>query len=175
MTDPDFIIANLASHRRELMELNLEYVSWGMAEFDRAFGVSAEDVFGMSAREYVATFTDKVCGETPPAGLFYLVKVNGHLAGMGGLRCLREGLAEIKRIYVRPEFRGIKLGERILVRLLEDARSFGYPRICLESGPFMKSAHRLYEQNGFTDCPAYEGAEVPAQLYNRWRFMQRSL
>jgi GNAT superfamily N-acetyltransferase len=175
MTDPDFIIANLASHRGELMELNLEYVSWVIAEFDREFGVAVEDVVGMSASDYVAAVTEKVCGDSPPAGVFYLVKINGELAGMGGLRRVREGLAEIKRIYVRPDFRGLQLGERILVRLLEDAKNFGYLRICLESGPFMKFAHRLYEQHGFTDCPIYEGAEVPAQFYDRWRFMQRSL
>jgi len=157
------------------MELNLEYVSWVIAEFDREFGVSVESIVGMSARDYVAAVTDKVCGASPPVGVFYLVKIEGNLAGMGGLRCVQEGLAEIKRIYVRPQFRGIKLGERILVRLLEDAKNFGYPRICLESGPFMKFAHRLYEQHGFTDGPVYEGAEVPEQFYDRWRFMQRSL
>jgi GNAT superfamily N-acetyltransferase len=175
MTPPDFIIANVASHRSELIELNVEYVSWAMSEFKREFGLSGEEVLGMSATEYVSTVIDKVCGDPPPKGIFYLVRVDNQLAGMGGFRCLRAGLAEIKRIYIRPGFRGMKLGERILGRLLEDARSFGYNNVCLESGPFMKSAHRVYERNGFRDCPVYEGAEVPEVFYDRWRFMQRAL
>lgn len=175
MTSPDFIIANIASHRSELIELNVEYVSWVMTGIEKEFGVPALEIVGMTAGEYVPSVIDKVCGDPPPRGVFYLVKVDNQLAGMGGLRCVRTGLAEIKRIYIRPRFRGLKLGERILCRLLEDARSFGYQSVCLETGPFMKSAQRVYERIGFTDCPVYEGAEVPEAFYDRWRFMQRSL
>ena len=175
LTLTNFIIANVASHRSELIELNVEYVSWVMSEFKREFGVSAEDIVGMSASEYVDTVIDKVCGDPLPVGIFYLIRVDNQLAGMGGLRCVRPGVAEIKRIYIRPAFRGMKLGERILGRLIEDARNFGYEGVCLESGPFMKSAHRLYERYGFTDCPVYEGVEVPPAFHDRWRFMQLSL
>lgn len=175
MTPPDFIISNLASHRSELIQLNVEYVSWAMFEIRREFGVSAEEVVGMSASEYVHSVIVKVCGDPPPLGVFYLVRVDSQLAGMGGLRCVQPGVAEIKRIYIRPEFRGINLGGHIMDRLLEDAKRFGYQRICLESGPFMKSAHRLYERNGFRDCPIYEGVEVPAIFHDRWRFMERTL
>jgi GNAT superfamily N-acetyltransferase len=175
MTAPEFIIASITAHRDELIELNIEYVSWAMSEIKREFGVSAEDIVGMSASEYVHSVIDKVCGDPPPVGMFYLVRVGSQLAGMGGLRCLRPGVAEIKRIYIRPEFRGLSLGGLILERLLEYAKSFGYQRVCLESGPFMKSAHRLYERNGFTDCPIYEGVEVPPAFHGRWRFMERKL
>jgi GNAT superfamily N-acetyltransferase len=153
MTPPEFIIANVASHRSELIQFNVEFVSWVMSEIKREFGMSAEDIVGMSASEYVHSVIEKVCGDPPPTGVFYLFSVGSQPAGMGGLRCVRPGVAEIKRIYIRPEFRGMKLGEHILARLLEDAKSFGYQRVCLESGPFMKSAHRLYERNGFRDCP----------------------
>lgn len=94
---------------------------------------------------------------------------------LGHIRHLRPGVAEVKRIYIRPEFRGQKIGESMLARLLADARAFGYRSICLETGPFMKSAHRIYETSGFSDCPAYEGAEVPLQFHSRWRFMERAL
>ena len=146
-----------------------------MSEFEREFGVSAQDVVGMSAIEYVSTVIEKVCGDPPPRGIFYLVRVDNQRAGMGGLRCIRTGLAEIKRIYIRPGFRAMTLGESIIGRLLDDAKSFGYQNVCLESGPFMKPAQRLYERIGFTDCPVYEGAEVPVAFYDQWRFMQRSL
>jgi GNAT superfamily N-acetyltransferase len=175
MTSPDFIIANIASHRSELIELNVEYVSWVMTGIEKEFGVPALEIVGMTAGEYVPTVIDKVCGDPPPTGVFYLLKVGNQLAGMGGLRSLRAGVAEIKRIYIRPGFRGMKLGERMLRRLLDDAKSFGYQSVCLDTAPFMKSAHRLYERNGFRDCPLYEGVEVPSGFHDRWRFMERPL
>lgn len=175
MTPPDFIISNVASHRSELIQLNVDYVSWAMSEIKKEFGISAEDIIGMSARQYVHSVIEKVCGDPPPTGVFYLLRVGSQFAGMGGLRCVQPGVAEIKRIYIRPEFRGMKLGEHLIERLLEDAKRFGYERVCLESGPFMKSAHRLYERNGFRDCPIYEGVEVPAVFHDRWRFMERAL
>jgi GNAT superfamily N-acetyltransferase len=175
MTSPEFIIATVASHRNELIELNVEYVSWVMGEIERLFGIPANEIVGMSASEYVPTVIEKVCGDPPPTGVFYLVKVDSQLAGMGGLRRLREGVAEVKRIYIRPSFRGMKLGGLILSRLLADAKSFGYERVCLDTGLFMESAHRLYERHGFKDCPVYEGVEVPSAFHNQWRFMERTL
>jgi GNAT superfamily N-acetyltransferase len=67
------------------------------------------------------------------------------------------------------------LGERMLSRLLADAKAFGYQRVCLDTALFMTSAHRLYEANGFSDCTAYEGVEVPPDFHRRWRFMERAL
>ena len=175
MPHHEFVQANLAVHREELVQLNVEYLSWVFTEIEALFGVSADQIVGMPAREYVPGIIEKVCGDPPPKGVFYLAKVDGQLAGMGGLRFLRTGVAELKRIYFRPEFRGIKLGEHMLSRLLADARAFGYERVCLDTALFMKSAHRLYETIGFTDCTAYEGVEVPSEFHSRWRFMERAL
>jgi GNAT superfamily N-acetyltransferase len=171
----EFIVASVAAHREQLIELNVEYLSWVFAGLEQAFGAPADEVVGMSAREYVPGVIDKVCGDAPPRGVFYLVQVDDKLAGMGGLRYLRTGVAEIKRIYFRPEFRGKRLGQRMLDRLLADAGAFGFERVCLDTAPFMTSAHRLYEENGFSDCAAYEGVEVPSEFHGRWRFMERAL
>ena len=175
MPNHEFILANVASHRDELIQLNVEYLSWVFNGIEELFGVPADQVVGMPASEYVPSVIEKVCGDPPPKGVFYLVRVDDKLAGMGGLRFLRTGVAEIKRIYFRPEFRGMKLGERMLGRLLADAGAFGYQSVCLDTALFMKSAHRLYETNGFSDCIAYEGVEVPSEFHSRWRFMQRAL
>lgn len=171
----EFFAANIASHKDELVQLNVEYLSWVFAGIEDLFGVPADQVVGMAVSEYVASVIDKVCGDPPPRGIFYLATVDEKLAGMGGLRFLRTGVAEIKRIYFRPEFRGMKLGERMLSRLLTDAKAFGYQSVCLDTALFMKSAHRLYEVNGFSDCSVYEGVEVPSEFHSRWRFMERSL
>lgn len=175
MLQPELTAADARVHRNDLIELNVEYVSWVFAEIERLFGVPADQIFGVPARDYVPTVIDKVCGDPPPLGIFYLVHVGGKLAGMGGLRSLGHGVVEIKRIYFRPDYRGMKLGDMMLKRLLSDAKAFGYEKAVLDTGPFMKSAQRLYEGNGFVDRPAYAGVEVPPGFHARWRFMERAL
>ncbi|WP_395686237.1 GNAT family N-acetyltransferase [Caenimonas koreensis] len=175
MPQPEFIAADLGMHRSELIELNVEYLSWVFVEIEKFFGVTSEQIIGMSASEYVPTVIDKVCGNAPPKGVFYLVTVGGTLAGMGGMRSLGGGIAEVKRIYIRPAFRGMNLGDLMLKRLLADAKAFGHEMARLDTGPFMQAAHRVYESNGFVDRPPYEDAETPAEFHSRWRFMERQL
>lgn len=171
----EFIVANALTDRDELIQLNVEYLAWVFNGIEEHFGVPADEVVGMPASDYVPTVIDKVCGDPPPKGVFYLLNVDGSLAGMGGLRFVTAGVAEIKRIYVRPAYRGMRLGNLLLQRVMSDATAFGYEKLCLDSGPFMKSAQRIYETAGFKDCDAYDGAEVPAEFRARWRFMERDL
>lgn len=175
MTNVTFTLADPILHRAELTSLNIEYMNWVWAGIERSFGISVHELVGMPLPEYVAGMIDKLCGDPPPRGAFYLIALDGQLAGMGGLRYLRDGVAEIKRIYVRPAYRGLQLGDALLQRLLSDARDFGYHSVCLDSAPFMQAAQALYRTAGFSDCAAYAGTEVPAALHGAWRFMQRAL
>lgn len=175
MRNTKFIIADPLAHREALLELNIEYMTWVCLGVESYFGIAAHDVLGMPAAQYVPTVIDKVCGDPPPRGVFYLAYIDGDLAGMGGIRYVREGACEIKRIYFRPSYRGNGLGEQMLDRLLSDAMAFGYKTALLDSGPFMTAAHRVYERCGFKDCSPYSEAEVPAEFHSAWRFMDRSL
>jgi len=175
MTQVVFTVADSVRDRSHLIDLNIEYMGWAFAGVEAHFHVPANDIMGMPVEQYVPTVIDKVCGDPPPKGIFYLVHVDGGLAGMGGIRYLREGAAEIKRIYFRPAYRGNKLGETMLKRLLADAHAFGYASVFLDSGPFMTSAHKAYEACGFADCEPYEGTEVPPPFRAQWRFMSLSL
>lgn len=169
-----FILANPDTHRAALLQLNVEYMTWVLAEVEKITGTPAEEMLGMTVPQYVASVIDKVCGAPPPQGAFYLLEIDGVIAGMGGIRRVRDGVAEVKRIYVRPEHRGKQLGETILLRVLDDAKQFGYQHVLLDSGPFMQSAHKVYQAQGFVDCAAYAEAEVPAAWHAMWRFMVRS-
>lgn len=173
--EPEFTQVDLTLHRAPLMELNVEYMRWAAAEMNSAFNVSVEAMLGIDIAAYAAETLDKACGDRPPAGAFYLISQNGAAAGMGGLRRLDDAEAEIKRIYVRPGFRGRALGRRLVERLLNDARGLGYRRVLLETAPFMKSAHRIYEQAGFRDRGPYPGIEAPQALVDQLRFMEIAL
>jgi GNAT superfamily N-acetyltransferase len=169
--DLDFVRADLELHRELLIQFNIEYLRWADDSVQEWFGLSLPSLLGMPIPDYVHSSLDKLCEGTPPNGVFYVV-FNGEAAlGMGGLRRIRDGVGEIKRIYVSRASRGGGIGAKILDRLVRDAQSFGYQELVLDTGPFMTSAHRLYEAAGFADIPPYAEAEVPEALHHDWRFM----
>ncbi len=170
-----FDIADLTRDRSALTELNSQYLDWLDANIRHDFGVTLPALLGQSIPEYVAGSLDKLCAARPPEGVFYIVRRNGQLAGMGGGRRTLDGASEMKRVFVRPDQRGGGLGAIIVKRLIADAASFGYTSMRLDSAPFMTSAHKLYASEGFVDRQAYEGAEVPAEVHYNWRFMERKL
>ncbi len=91
---------------------------------------------------------------TPP-GVFLLARLQGVDAGCGGLRLLRDGVGEVKRMYVAPSVRGRGVGRALLRGLLEHARDAGLTRVQLETGTAQPDAMALYEGEGFTPVPAY--------------------
>jgi hypothetical protein len=106
MKTPIFTPANLGAQRDALIAINVEYLSWVAAEAETYFGITPQAAIGMTIAEYVPSVLDTICGDPPPHGIFYLVELDPDLAGMGGLRWSRPGVAEIKRLYVRPTHRG---------------------------------------------------------------------
>jgi GNAT superfamily N-acetyltransferase len=167
----ELVAAELERDRDELIALNVEYLSWVREGVLGAFAVDVAVLAGMPIPDYVAATIDKVID---PRGAFYLLRVDGALAGMGGWRPLEAGVAELKRMYVRTAFRGRRLGQELLARLLDDAAGNGRPAMRLDSAPFMTSAHRLYRAAGFADRGAYAGTEAPEVLHPRWVFMERT-
>ena len=171
----NFELADAHRDREVLTEFNTDYLEWADANIQRDFWMRLAELLGQSIPDYVAGSLAQLCAASPPAGAFYLVHREGRAVGMGGLRRTSDGAAEMKRVFVRSDQRGSGLGAIIVKRLIADAGSFGYGSMRLDSGPFMTSAHRLYEAEGFRDCPRYAGAEVPSELHDNWRFMERPL
>ena len=101
----------------------------------------------------------------PPDGRLYLARWDGAAAGCGGLRRLDGGRYELKRLYVRPAFRGRRIGEALLRRLLEDARVIGYRHMLLDTLPSLESALRLYRRFGFYDIPRYNDSPLDSTVY----------
>lgn len=83
-----------------------------------------------------------------------VLRYDGHPAGCGGLVLARE-YAELKRIFVRPGYRGRGLGEKLVLRLEQRARELGFTRLRLETGQHQGQAIRLYQKLGFEPIPAF--------------------
>jgi GNAT superfamily N-acetyltransferase len=107
----------------------------------------------------------------PPDGRFYLVRYDGSYVGVGCLKRLAPGVAEIQRMYVRPHVRGIGAGRRLAQRLLDDARAIGYQVVRLESLKVLAPAHALYRSIGFVEIPPY--AENSMEEYQAASAMDR--
>ncbi len=171
----EFIRADLAVHRKILVALNEEYLEWLVGQLREHYGIDATDTAGQTVDEYAEKSVDEIAVLAPPEGVFYLLDVDGRVVGMGGLRRVREDVGEIKRMYVKPGFRGAGLGRSLLQKLLTEAREFGFSLILLETGKFMKAAQGLYRSMGFRERPEYPETEVPVELRGVWLFMEKRL
>ncbi|MBN3756659.1 GNAT family N-acetyltransferase [Paraburkholderia sp. Tr-20389] len=92
---------------------------------------------------------------TWPSGVFFIAEADGELAGCGGLLRHSDEVAEVKRLYVRPAYRGLALGEQLMKRVIDRAKSSGYARLVLDSVPQTAFAQGLYERMGFTETAPY--------------------
>jgi len=86
---------------------------------------------------------------------FFLVRDNGTPVGCGGIQLFGTDYGELKRMYVRPAFRGLGLGQLMLDHLENYARSRGVGLLRLETGIHQHAAIKLYESAGFRRIPPF--------------------
>ena len=102
----------------------------------------------------------------PPSGRLLLAEHEGQLAGCVALHGIDDDICEMKRLYLRPAFRGKGLGRVLAERILQEARSIGYRRLRLDTvGPVMKDAVAMYRRMGFKEIAAYRANPMPGTLY----------
>lgn len=106
----------------------------------------------------------------PPDGCLLLAEYGGQLAGCIAMHKLEPGVCEMKRLYVRPEFRGKGLGRVLAERIIAEARQIGYGSMRLDSvEPVMQTAVVMYRKLGFTEIAQYRANPIAGALYMEFK------
>jgi GNAT superfamily N-acetyltransferase len=102
----------------------------------------------------------------PPEGRLLLAEYEGQVAGCVALRKFEDGICEMKRLFLRPAFRGKGLGRVLAQKIIAEAREIGYRRMRLDTvQPIMNDAIAMYRRLGFVEIPAYCVNPEPGVLY----------
>lgn len=106
----------------------------------------------------------------PPDGRLLLAEHEGRIAGCVALHKLENSICEMKRLYLRPEFRGKRLGRALTERVISEARQIGYSRMRLDTvESAMKDAVAMYRKLGFREIEPYRANPIPSALYMELR------
>ena len=102
----------------------------------------------------------------PPDGRLLLAEYEGQLAGCVALHKWETGICEMKRLYLRPSFRGRRLGRVLAETIIAEARNLGYQSMRLDTiEPLMKDAVEMYRKLGFREIAPYRPNPIAGAMY----------
>jgi ribosomal protein S18 acetylase RimI-like enzyme len=148
---PEYFIAKTDMDYEDAAALFREYAAW--LEIDLCFQHFGEELQRLP----------QMYG--PPEGAIFLCRQDGKLAGCVGVRRFNDTTAELKRMWVRSEFRSLGIGETLLQQALDFAKKTGYPSINLDTLAVMTPAISLYKKYGFEESAAYYDNPHPDARY----------
>lgn len=151
-------IVNAYDRREEVKALFTEYTLL-LIENDPTF----KDYLDLQNYDEELEHLDEKYGM--PQGRLYLLYTDDRLAGCIGMRKLDKTSCEMKRLYVRPDFRGKSLGTILVDKIVEEARVSGYSSMLLDTLPFLEAAICLYEKKGFYEIGCYNDSPMETSIY----------
>jgi GNAT superfamily N-acetyltransferase len=154
---------------QQVRELLGELIAWDTSQ------VSQHGLNGQEALDfYYASGAEPLPGVyAPPEGRMFLAAHSAKAAGCGAFHRMTRQACEMKRMYVRPEFRRMQIGRQLAQSLIVAAREAGYAVMRLETVTFMDKAIAMYSSFGFKPCPPYYA--IPEAFRAITVFMQLDL
>lgn len=158
VTSPDDI--------RDVQGLLREYTAW-------AFTLEADSDKAPTFRGLERELETLPGIYAPPTGGLFLARYDGRPAGCVALKTHETATGELKRLYVRPGFRGANIGAHLVAEVIRAARTLGCRRVILDSHASMTKAHEVYEAAGFRRVAPPGG--FPEHLKSRVVFMEMAI
>ena len=121
--------------------------------------------FDLDFQDFEAELAGLPGDYAPPRGRLLLAFHDGRPAGCVALREIGEGVCEMKRLYVRPDFRALRLGRALAEAVIAEAREIGYSSMRLDTVPSMAKAQDLYRALGFREIPPYRFNPIPGTAF----------
>jgi ribosomal protein S18 acetylase RimI-like enzyme len=129
------------------------------SEYAESLGV---DLCFQGFEKELAELPGAYAGES---GSLLLAEVDGSAVGCVGLRRLSDGICEMKRLYVNPTLRGMRIGRLLADEIIARGRQLGYERIRLDTLPSMQTAISMYRSLGFAEIEPYCINPIPGALF----------
>jgi putative acetyltransferase len=122
--------------------------------------------FSLCFQNFEKELADLPGDYAPPEGRLLLAEYESQLAGCVALHKLGDGICEMKRLYLRPQFRGKGVGRLLADRIIAEARQAGYRHMRLDTvEPVMKDAVAMYRKIGFREIAPYRANPMAGTLY----------
>ena len=145
----------------ELLSLFTEYTRM-LVSHDTSFQVY------LDIQHYADEIRDLEAKYGRPEGRLYLALWEGEAAGCIALRKMDEQRCEMKRLYVRPAFRGHRIGDALVDRVIQDAKAVGYRYMLLDTLPFLEGAIHMYQKRGFYEIPCYNDSPMDNTIFMQY-------
>jgi ribosomal protein S18 acetylase RimI-like enzyme len=162
-------------HKEDFIQLNIEYVSWIANQVRERYGIDFVETMGVTVEEYVHSKYEEFTTISSNDGVLFILEYDDMVIGMGALHRYDSESGEIKRMYIKPAYRGRGFGKKLLKNLVEVGKESGYTALRLDTGGFMDTAQHVYTSVGFKKIPEYTKSEVPIPLRHHWLYMELEL
>jgi GNAT superfamily N-acetyltransferase len=169
MTTTNIFQAHSEKDNKIIRDLFWEYLTWANDMNDQTFGIRL-DITSMLDEDMAG-----LAKFMPPYGRLLLSEIDGFTVGCICLKKLTVSVGEVKRLYVKPDYRGKGIGKKMVEVLLDEARRIGYRTVRLDSTRYMTKAHAVYRSFGFYDIVPYPESEIPEEFHEHWVFMENQI
>jgi GNAT superfamily N-acetyltransferase len=172
---PKIVSFNAEVHKTQFVEMNLEFVTWSHEQILKHHKVDMSSGSEGDSQEYVKSTINALLSLEPPKGFINIVEEGSAIVGMAVIKTIELGIGEVKRMFIRPDYRGKGYGKELMGTLVTKARELGYITLRLETADFMSAALKIYQSAGFIERGPYPGGEVPEWYQPYCIFMEKDL
>ncbi|MDZ8236943.1 GNAT family N-acetyltransferase [Nostoc sp. ChiQUE01b] len=161
------ILVENEEHKSHIKNLFFDYFNETKLIFSQKYNINID--VNTFFEQYITQLDEFLL----PSGRLLLGQYEEQIAGCACLRNINQDIGEIKRMYVKPQFRQKGIGRALLQAIINEATDIGYSKLRLDTAPYAKEAHALYRAFGFYNIEPYlEKTEIPLEYRANWIFME---